>query len=279
MKKIFFVIAICTSSLFPLVAQDQAVKIDQRDIDEFLGFADEYRALAKSFFKNAGRRSVSEIFYSTDNAKWLSETENFLKAKAWSFDKMSNFLYSVNLALLAIDYKDSYGTIANGEGSGLFDDVPQPLAMLVRKNLKALKPYFPEGDYMGYDETDLEPLETNDDRGGADVPNFTDANTVNSIRGDLVIDIKLVADVRITVKFDSGADELAIGLAIVGGSRVVKEGDKRVVKPWTVKGGHVETTWVFQKKDFRKGPHTARVTVTDADGFEVGSREVEFVVN
>ena len=67
--------------------------------------------------------------------------------------------------------------------------------------------------------------------------------------------------------FDSNADELGVSCSISMGNRPVREGEKRIVKPWTIKGGHVETSWVFPKKDFRKDRYQARVTVTDPDGF------------
>jgi hypothetical protein len=71
MKIIYILISIllyCAASIF----SQSEYELSQKDIDEFLSFADAYKEAAAPFVKNTALKSVSEIFYNTDDEKWIT---------------------------------------------------------------------------------------------------------------------------------------------------------------------------------------------------------------
>jgi hypothetical protein len=276
MKKICVAVFVLLASCGFALAQEKTSAINQKDIDEFLSFADDYKASAEKYIKNAKNKSISEIFYSTDNSRWVSQTEVFLKKAGWSFDKMNQFLYTVYLALLAINYSDTYGDVSKAEGGNLFEDIPDSVKRLVKANLARLNKYFPKEDYAAF-------AEDSDSSEGANAAGDKSAETDDSgadvIHGDIAVAVKTDNDVQVSVVFESGADELVMRAAILKAGKEIAKGETKTIKPWTVKGGHIEHTWTFSKKTLGKGSYAASVTITDKDGFEVGAQNAEFTVN
>jgi hypothetical protein len=276
MKKIFLVIAMVVSSFVCAIAQDQANTIQQKDIDEFLSFADDYKTISEKFIKNAKNKSISEIFYTTDNSRWAKQSDIILKKAGWTFDKMNQFLYTVYLALLAINYSEMYGDVSKQEGGNLFEDVPESVKQLVKKNHGRLDKYFPKEDYAAYaDSSDAASAEVDSPKDSNGTP---DDSEVEVIHGDIKLDVAVDSDIKVDVVFESGADELVMRTTILKAGKEIAKGAPKTVKPWTMKGGHVEYTWSFAKKDLKKGPYAAAISITDKDGFEVGLKTVEFAI-
>jgi hypothetical protein len=281
MKKAFCVLFFLLAILLSITAQEAVYKLAQKDIDEFIGFADEYKALAAKVVRNVKNKSVSEIFYTTDNDKLVNETVDFLKNKGWSYDKMSQFLYTVYLALIAIDYTDSYTDTKTDNSGNLFEDVTKETKTLVRKNKPALDKYFPKEDYSRY-EDDTDASDSALGKNGKDTSksgtNDTGEPVKDLISGDIAIEPKVDKEIKISVVFVSGADELALDLQIFKDDTLVASGEPKTVKPWTVKGGRIENSWTFAKNEFKKGTYTASVTVTDKEGNEAGSQTADFTI-
>jgi hypothetical protein len=272
MREFCIILLIAVYSCFMAFAQEQD-SIKQKDIDEFLAFADDYRTLAEKYIKDAKNKSVSDIFYSTENDKWLGQTELFLKKAGWSFDKMNQFLYTVYLALLAVDYAEQYGDLSDDNGGKLFSDIPDSVKELVKANRKKLDAYFPKEDYSGYSEETGEPIE-----GGSASGDTGAAEEAGIISGDIKVEVTTGADVKVKVVFTSDAQELVVEAVILKAGKEVVAGEQVTVMPWTVKGGHVEKTWTFSKGALNNGSYAASVTITDPDGTEVGSKTADFTV-
>lgn len=267
MKKMAFGF-VMVFTMYALGVHAQEYGLSQKDITEFLAFADGYKDLAGRYIRNAEQKSVSEIFYSTDSEKWVAETEKFLKSKGWTFDRMNQFLYTVYLALLAINYEDAYASDSPESGEDLFEDVSQAAKALVRKNRKALSVYFPEDNEYG-SEADEEIEYTDAAETGDDPP---------LIDGEIALTVKTDSDITVNVVFVSGAQDLLLVASIVRGEAVIKEEEPVRVKPWTVKGGRIDWSWKFAKKGLKKGTYTARVVISDLDGERVGEQDAEFTV-
>jgi hypothetical protein len=153
----------------------QEFKLEKNDIKQFLAFADEYKALAKKILQNTDDMSISDIFY-MDNHKMLIATNDFLKEKQWTHEKMNDFLYYVSCAMDAISFYDEYGYPAEiGEDeSDPFKDIPQAVIALVKEQREALLTYFPITDFNLQDEEDAEAATATEDEMNVDALNYED---------------------------------------------------------------------------------------------------------
>lgn len=164
-KTVIFFIISCMA--FTYLQAQPAPGLNQRDIDQFLEFADDYIKMAKRFVNPKNEKAVSDYFYS-DNNKLLTASSNFLKKKRWTYEKMNDFLYIVGTGMEAIAFYDEYGypEEVGQSDDDPFKDIPKKTLDLIKKNKHALKPYFPPmslDDFPEYDDYSDFEIEDDDD--------------------------------------------------------------------------------------------------------------------
>jgi hypothetical protein len=135
-KRIMTGLVILVTSFTFAFSQDEGYSLTEEDIKLFLSFADEYREMASTFVKDAATMSVDEIF-NTDDMKLLTATQNFLKNKKWTYEKMIDFIYTVTMSLEALSYYETIGYPEEVDG----EDEEDPFSFLPRKNIDLVKKY------------------------------------------------------------------------------------------------------------------------------------------
>lgn len=150
MKKIIILFFL----LFSFIIYIKGADINEKDIKQFLSFADKYLDTVKKFLNNDEKNLKLDAILYLENQQIIEISESFLKKNGWTIEKMYYFISITSLVITYIEIWEKYNA---PEGEQIVEEISKDSILLIKKYKDKLLKYI---TILEYDEN-LDSEETN----------------------------------------------------------------------------------------------------------------------